>query len=421
MMKNTPKLLAALLFSIGAMTLTSTTAFAQRAESKENKDVKAAPVNQEIVRKEFVKIYEDFQSAMKANDTALAKEKINQLKAFENKTAYENFFIARNSAALASQLKDNVALGAAFEEMIASEFTKPDDKLRFMEGMAGTFYQDKNYTEAKKWAARYLAIDPKSATVQDLYSRSMYLMDDFTGTVQEIQRQIKADGEKIPAQDRLRILHSSYTKLKNNAGRDATMELLVKHYPTKEYWADLIYQLPNKPGFSDRLTLDWYRFLLVTENMEDELHFTNTAELAVQGGFPSEAKAALDAGYAAGVLGKGKNAAKHKALLDKVTKSAADDVKRMDADESSAKTAKTGLAMVNTGYNMVLIGQTDRGLALMEMGMEKGGLKFPNEAKLHLVMAYLKAGKRDKAEEVAKTVSGNDGSVELTRYWLMKK
>jgi hypothetical protein len=36
-------------------------------------------------------------------------------------------------------------------------------------------------------------------------------------------------------------------------------------------------------------------------------------------------------------------------------------------------------------------------------------------------MAYLKAGKRDKAEEVAKTVSGNDGCVELTRYWMMKK
>lgn len=418
MMKNTPKLLAALLLSIGALTISSTPAFAQKAESK---DAKAAPVNQEVVRKEWVKIYEEFQNAMKANDIAVAKEKLNQLKAFENKTAYETFFIARNSAALASQLKDNVALGTAFEEMIASDFTKPEDKLRFMEAMAGTFYQDKVYAEAKKWAARYLAVDPKSAAVQDLYSRSMYLMEDFAGTVQEINRQIKADGDKAPAQDRLRVLHSSYVKLKDNVGRDATMELLVKFYPTKEYWADLIYQLPNKVGFSDRLTLDWYRLLLVTENMEDELHFTNTAELAVQSGYPSEAKAALDAGYAAGVLGKGKNAAKHKALLDKVTKSAADDVKKLDADESAAKTAKTGLAMVNTGYNIVLLGHTDRGLALMEMGIEKGGLKYPNEAKLHLVTAYLKAGKRDKAEEVAKTISGNDGCVELARYWLYLK
>jgi hypothetical protein len=421
MMKNTPKLLAALLLSIGALTIASTPAFAQRAESKENKDVKAAPVNQEVVRKEFVKIYEDFQNAMKANDVALAKEKLNQFKAFENKTAYETFFIARNSAALASQLKDNAALGAAFEDMIASDFTKPEDKLRFTEAMASTFYEAKNYAESKKWASRALALNANSTIAQDLYSRSIYLMDDFAGTVQEIHRQIKADGDKAPAQDRLRILHSSYVKLKDNAGRDATMELLVKHYPTKEYWADLIYQLPNKPGFSDRLTLDWYRLLLATDNMEDELHFTNTAELAVQSGYPSEAKAALDSGYAAGVLGKGKNAAKHKALLDKVTKSAADDAKKVDADESAAKTAKTGLAMVNTGYNMVLLGQNDRGLALMEMGMEKGGLKFPNEAKLHLVMAYLKAGKRDKAEEVAKTVSGSDGCVELTRYWMMKK
>ena len=287
MMKNTPKLLAALLFSIGALSISSSPAFAQRAESKENKDVKAAPVNQEVVRKEWVKIYEEFQNAMKANDIALAKEKINQFKAFENKTPYEVFFVARNNAALASQIKDNVALGAAFEDMIASDFTKPEDKLRYMEAMAGTFYQEKNYVEAKKWAARYLAVNSKSSAVQDLYSRSMFLMEDFAGTVLEINNQIKADPDNAPAQDRLRVLHSAYSKLKDNAGRDATMELLVKHYPTKEYWADLIYQLPNKAGFSERLTLDWYRILLATENMEEELHFTNTAELALQGGYPS--------------------------------------------------------------------------------------------------------------------------------------
>ena len=66
-------------------------------------------------------------------------------------------------------------------------------------------------------------------------------------------------------------------------------------------------------------------------------------------------------------------------------------------------------------------GQYDRGIALIEAGLAKGGLKYPEEAKLHLGMAYHKAGNKAKAAEVLKTVQGNDGAVELARYWTYMK
>ena len=134
-----------------------------------------------------------------------------------------------------------------------------------------------------------------------------------------------------------------------------------------------------------------------------------------------EAKQVMEAGYKANMLGTGKNAARHKPLLDKATKQAAEDAKTLDAGEATAKAAKTGLAMVNMGFNLVLNGQFERGIVLMEMGVAKGGLKFPEEAKLHLGLAYLKAGNKPKAAEVFKSMQANDGSADLARYWLMVK
>jgi Flp pilus assembly protein TadD len=53
----------------------------------------------------------------------------------------------------------------------------------------------------------------------------------------------------------------------------------------------------------------------------------------------------------------------------------------------------------------------------MEAGIAKGGLKRPEDDKLHLGIAYLQAGNRSKAVQVLKTVQGSDGTAELARLW----
>jgi hypothetical protein len=54
-------------------------------------------------------------------------------------------------------------------------------------------------------------------------------------------------------------------------------------------------------------------------------------KLALKDGFPTEAKKVVDAGFAAGVLGTGANAAQHRQLRDRATKGAADDAKNIAA------------------------------------------------------------------------------------------
>jgi hypothetical protein len=420
MMKKSPIALAALLLALGTASISvmPVTAYAQTAEEKEKEKAK-----QEVIRPEWSKPYTEIQKLMTEKQYPAALEKLKMFETSEKKTSYENFVVSRTKAAIASGMGDNVLLAKCFEEMIASEFLPAEEKLRFTEGLAGTFYNLKQYNDSQIWTKRYLALKPNHTVMQDLLVQNYYLVEDFANALKEVKVQVMADEQaaKVPDEKRLRLMHGSAMKLKDIDSSTQALEMLVKYHPNKDYWADLMYRLIAKQGFSDRMRLDWYRIMLALENLEDDSQFMEMAETALLAGLPLEAKNIVDAAYKGGYFGKGKNLAKHKPLQDKANKQAADDAKSLDAGEASAKAAKTGLGMVNMGYNFVTYGQFERGIALIEAGLAKGGLKYPEEAKLHLGMAYHKAGNKAKAAEILKTVQGNDGAVELARYWTYMK
>ncbi len=142
-------------------------------------------------------------------------------------------------------------------------------------------------------------------------------------------------------------------------------------------------------------------------------------ELALKSNLPGEAKKVIDAGYAAGVLGTGSNAALHKKQRDQAVKSAADDVKNATANEAAANKSKDGTGLVNLGFAFVTTDQFDKGIELMQKGIAKGGLKRPAEARLQLAEAYAMAGRKDEAIKAFEGVTEKDGSGDLARYWIM--
>lgn len=219
--------------------------------------------------------------------------------------------------------------------------------------------------------------------------------------------------------DDLRLMAGAAGKLKDTALYTATLERLIAQYPTPEYWTDVLRRMTNKTTFNDRLRLDAYRLQIdAAKEMEMEEYLEMT-ERAMMTGFFGEAKIAMDAGFANGKLGKGADAAKHKQLLDKVTKNAADDARTIDAGEAGALKAKTGTPLVNLGYAYVTLGQYDKGIDLMNKGIAKGGLKNPEDAKLRLGVAHAKAGKKADAIKIFETIKGGDGTGDLARYWIL--
>jgi hypothetical protein len=66
----------------------------------------------------------------------------------------------------------------------------------------------------------------------------------------------------------------------------------------------------------------------------------------------------------------------------------------------------------------VSLGEVDKGIAMIEQGIAKGGLKRTDDAKLRLGMALL-AKNKAKAQQALRSVGGSDGAADIARLWVV--
>jgi Tetratricopeptide repeat len=351
-----------------------------------------------------------------------ALAKVHEAEAVPNLSAYEKFVIDLTRGSAAQGAGDNETAMSSFESVVASGKLPPADQVKVMGAIVEMHYQAKDYAKAVQWASRYEREGGSDPAVHQVLIQAYYLSGEFGNAARLLKEQIEAEekADRVPTEEKLQFLASCYLKMNDNAGYVLALEKLVAHYPKKSYWADLIARMQRKPGFSDRLELDVLRLQLATGNLSKAPEFMEMAQLALQAGFPAEAKKIIEQGYAAGVLGKGGDVERQNRLRDLANKQAAADAASIAQGEAEVSTAKDGDALVAIGYNYVVNGKGDRGLALMEQGLKQGPLKHPEDAKLHLALAYARVGQKARAVQLLQSVHGNDGTADLARLWLLQ-
>ena len=87
--------------------------------------------------------------------------------------------------------------------------------------------------------------------------------------------------------------------------------------------------------------------------------------------------------------------------------------------EKDAIADASGEALVKLGYSYVTEGAPQKGLAFMEQGIKKGGLKRPDDAKLLLGVAQVQSGSRARGVQTLQGVHGKDGTADLARLWIL--
>ena len=375
----------------------------------------------ETVRPEVGKPLQAAQELLKGRKAGEALARIAEADAVAGKTAFEAYLIERLRAPAAIQAGDKDAANKSVEIVLASGRLSATERQKMQEAMAGMYYRANDYAQAVAWAQRYSREGAASPQMRTLLIQSLYLNNEFDVAAREIQIDLQADDRsgRAPAEDRLQLLGSCYLKLNDAQNYIRTLERMVSLYPKKEYWLELISRIEKKPGFAERLALDVSRLKLSTGNFAGANDYIVMGQLALQAGFPAEARKVIEQGFAKGVLGVGADAGRHKRLLDMALKDAAEDQKTLAQTEAAATAAREGNALVGTGFNYVVLGQFDKGLALMEQGIRKAGLKRPEDAALHLGVAYLMAGQKVRARQVLQSVQGSDGAADLARLWIV--
>jgi hypothetical protein len=334
------------------------------------------------------------------------------------KTAAEQLVIDRMKGAAAQRAGDTATTIAAFESVY--EKAGGAEKAQMAEQVAFAYLQQKNNAKASEWVAKARAAGANSASLNQLAAFLQGASGDYSQIQRDAQAAVAAaekDGRR-PGEDDLLRLADAARRTNNNAVYSNTLEKLVIYYPKKDYWSAHLASIQRKPGFSDRLALDVQRLKLANGLMTKADEYMELAQLALQAGLPVEAKAIVDKGYVAGVLGTGEQAARHQRLKDLVLKSEAETAAGLEKNAAEAATFKDGNELVKYGTVYASMGQHDKAVQLIEQGIAKGNLRRPDDAKLRLALA-LAGNPKTKAKglQTLRSVGGTDGTADIARLY----
>ena len=378
-----------------------------------------APVHAQApqLRAEVGKPLQQAADLLKANRARDALAKVREADAVPNKTPAEQLTIERMRGAAAARAGDTQTAIRSFETVFASGKLSQAEQAQTAAQLAFLYSQAKDWNKTREWAQKAKQLGGSANELDKLLAYVNVQTGDFAAIARDAQSSIEA-AEKAgrrPEEADLLALADAQKRTGNSAGQMATLEKLVGYYPKPEYWSAVLSRIQAKSGFSGRLALDVNRLKRATKTLDKPEEYVEMAQLALQDSQAAEGKAVLDEGYARGVLGKGDEAERQKRLLALATQRAADAPKALAEAESEAK---DGDALLRIGMAYSGLGQHQKGIALIQSGIAKGNLRRPEDAKLHLGIAYLRAGNKAKAAEAFRSVKGTDGTADLARLWL---
>ena len=281
-------------------------------------------------------------------------------------------------------------------------------------------YQLKNYDKAVDYGSRAVKGGYADEEVKTLVGQAYYLKGDWKNTLkfeeQLADTQIKA-GE-TPKKDTLLLVYSACQKLNDDACTTRAMEKLVTYYPQPDYWSQLLAGLRQQTSGNDPVLLQTYRLMNEVDVLKTPGDYNEMAQLALESGSPGEAQSVLQKGFQKGVFDSDKLAKdRNQRLLENAKKAAANDQAGLPKLTSEADAASTGVKNVGVGIAYLGYGQYDKAADELSKGLQKGGVKDENQARLLLGIAQLKGGHKDDAVKTFKSVKGDPTLERLANLW----
>ena len=360
------------------------------------------------------------QDLLKNGNAAGAIAKLKEVSALPDQTPYEKYLVLRVRAPAEYAANDLNSAIADFETLVDDPLLPPEDKPLMLKSIASILYTSEQYPKAAVAIQRYIDAGGTDAQLKELLPQAQYAAKDFAPAAKNFRANVDATiaAGKVPTDKQLRFMVSAYLGLKDDAGYVYGLELLARYYPQPKYWVELISRERETENFADRLILDNYRQKVVILGHVDDRERINYAALAARAGYPIEAKKVLDEAYATKPF-TGTDLADATRLRAEVNKAAASDVAQMAAGEKAALAGKDGNALASQGLLVTLADDPAKGAQLIEQGVARGGLRQPEDVKLHLGYAQVRAGRDADALKTFQSVNGANGPAAIAHVWIL--
>ena len=253
----------------------------------------------DTVRPEVGKYLVQAEKLVNAQKYAAALHAVDEAQALGHLTPYETQVTAELRGAAAAEAGQYELAAQSYAAVLAAGGQSAPQTLAMTQAIVGYYDSAGDQANTIEWVKRYEAAGGKNASIRALATQAEYAQGRYQAVLASVQADEQAG--RVPVAE-LQLGASAAQKAGDKQAYFDALQKLLTAAPSPAAWNAAITLVQSAPDFPDGLTIDLYRLREATGTLTQASDIEDYAERAILAGEPQEARAALDAGFNAGIL-----------------------------------------------------------------------------------------------------------------------
>jgi tetratricopeptide (TPR) repeat protein len=353
----------------------------------------------------------DMAGAQKVLDNMIAAGGKNELNSYELANVYNLYAFVHYSR------EDYPKALQAYEEVVK----QPDIPLAMEINTKYTIAQ--LYFVQEQWKKGIDALNEWFALTENpsensyiLLAQGYYQLKDYNKALANTETAINMYKEKgkVPKEQWFNLARFLYFDKNDIDNAVAVLEELLTYYPKKQYWVQVSHM------YGEQKKESWQLAAMETAYVQDMLdkgtEQVTMAYLYLNGEVPYKAAKAMDKGIKNDSI---EGTSKNYEVMGNAWRQAQEVSKAIPAMEQAAAKSDSGELYARLG-NVYLDGdQYKKAIEAINKGLQRGGVKRPDTARLVLGMAYFNDKQYAKAREAFKAAGRDERSEKYAAQWIL--
>ncbi|MFK8040966.1 tetratricopeptide repeat protein [Congregibacter sp.] len=388
---------------------------AQDAQPKKEQETRRTPalrnkVYEKLAEAQTAAEAKDLATAAKVLDAMLAGRRDNELNSYELANVYNLYAFIHYSK------EDYTSALQSYENVIK----QPDIPLAMEINTRFTVAQ--LYFVQERWADGIDALqkwfdmtETPNATAYVLMAQGYYQLKDYDKALQNINVAIDdfdAKG-KIPKEQWYNLARFLYAEKNMTNEAVATLQQLVTYYPKKQYWVQLSFMYSEMN--EEALQLGAMETAYVQNMLEKDGEYRNIASLFLNAEVPYKASVVLQEGLEQEIV---QDNSKNWELLAGALRQAQEVDDAIPAMEKAASMSDDGDLYARLGNIYLDADQNENAIEAINKGLNRGGVKRADNARLVLGMAYFNTKQYAKARDAFRAAARDERSKKYADQWI---
>jgi len=387
-------------------------AWAQEQEEQETRKTPALrnKVYEKLSEAQVAAEAKDLATASKILDEMLAGRRDNELNSYELANVYNLYAFIHYSQ------EDYTSALQAYENVIKQPNIPLAMEINTRFTVAQLYFVQERWQDGINALNQWFEMtENPNTTAYVLLAQGYYQLQDYDRALNNIEYAINDFEEKgrLPKEQWYNLARFLYTEKGMTDKATKTIRDLITFYPKKQYWIQLSFMFSEQEEEKKQLaTMDT---AYVQDMLEKDGEYRNMASLFLNAEVPWKAGKVLEQGFEAEIV---EDNSKNWELLAGALRQAQEIDKAIPAMEKAAALSDDGDLYARLGNIYLDAEQHEKAIEAINKGLQRGGVKRPDNARLVLGMAYFNLDEYEKARDAFRAAGRDERSKKYATQWI---